>query len=443
MIARSCPDRPCANPWITALAVAAALLPLAPPAHALDAADPEEIQNRSIQVIETVPVEVPVNAAEVPDTWETWIAMIESAERTIEAGGFYFSNSPDSTFNNKGIKVATGRLEMVLRALEAAGSRGVSVRVLGDEGFFQTYPETLRRLARHAGIEARIVDYRAAAGGPMHAKYLVVDRSDAYVGSANWDWRALEHIHEIGVRVRMPAYAETVARIFGSDWLRGRGLKAQRLPDIPAVTSRPDKTGERFQWIQADGERATLHPAMSPQGDLPDDGTWDLPQILNMIDGAQTTLRATLLSYSVLSRDGTHWRELDDALRRAASRGVAVELMIADWSKRKPKVDDLKALQRVQGITVRFITVPEASTGFIPFARVTHAKYLTVDGTRCWVGTSNWEKSYFYNSRNVGLVAESPELTAALDRDFLTWWDSEYAADVNPDRDYEAPRVSN
>ena len=64
-----------------------------------------------------------------------------------------------------------------------------------------------------------------------------------------------------------------------------------------------------------------------------------------------------------------------------------------------------------------------------------------MDGRICWVGTSNWEKSYFTAARNVGLIAWSRELTAALDRDFRTLWHSPYAYAVDPGKDYAPPRI--
>ena len=49
-------------------------------------------------------------------------------------------------------------------------------------------------------------------------------------------------------------------------------------------------------------------------------------------------------------------------------------------------------------------TVPAAASGFIPFGRVAHAKYMAVDGRLAWVGTSNWEGNYFRGSRNVDIA---------------------------------------
>ena len=115
--------------------------------------------------------------------------------------------------------------------------------------------------------------------------------------------------------------------------------------------------------------------------------------------------------------------------------------MVADWSKSEPRISDLKSLQQAKNVEVRLVTVPQASMGFIPYARVIHAKYMTVDGARCWLGTSNWEESYFTKGRGVGLVAESVYLTRELEADFSRWWNGPYAETVDPAVEYVAPRV--
>ena len=90
---------------------------------------------------------------------------------------------------------------------------------------------------------------------------------------------------------------------------------------------------------------------------------------------------------------------------------------------------------------VAFITIPPWSGGFVPYARVAHAKYLVVDGERAWVGTSNWERDYFYKSRNVGLIIAGGALPARLDAFFADDWKSAYVAPVDPAARYTAPRT--
>jgi phosphatidylserine/phosphatidylglycerophosphate/cardiolipin synthase-like enzyme len=118
-----------------------------------------------------------------------------------------------------------------------------------------------------------------------------------------------------------------------------------------------------------------------------------------------------------------------------------VELMVSDWSKRSGNIEGLKSLQVLPGMTVKLVTIPAWSGGFIPYARVIHAKFMVVDGRRVWIGTSNWERSYFYASRNVGLMVESEKLARRLDRFFVDNWDGPYAARVDPCGSYQAPRT--
>jgi phosphatidylserine/phosphatidylglycerophosphate/cardiolipin synthase-like enzyme len=419
-------------------AVALALAAAVSPAYAQPAG--------GVTVVETFPTGTSLDHRDVPDAWKVWPEMIEGARWRLDVAAFYVSDREG------------GRLERVLEAWEAAGARGVRVRVLADAGFYDTYPETLDRLAEMPGIQVRLLDYRDLEGGPLHAKYFVVDGREAYVGSQNFDWRALEHIHEVGLRIDVPGYAWALEEVFEADWERGvplgnAGAEADSLRSLPetatlppslrlaATEARSARPAPPFDWVESSGDTARLWPAFSPSGDLPRGEDWDLPQILDLIDGARDSLQLTGLSYSPVSRDGSYWEVIDVALRGAANRGVTVRLLVSNWSTRAPKIDHLKSLALVPGVEVRIVSIPEAKEGFIPFARVTHAKYLTVDGEWCWLGTSNWEQSYFVTSRNVGVVLESPEITGILERDFKTLWESPYAEAVRAEREYTPPRI--
>src|SRR5262249_18568894 len=126
---------------------------------------------------------------------------------------------------------------------------------------------------------------------------------------------------------------------------------------------------------------AQLTPVYSPRGWLPDEGLWDLPRLVELIDGAHERVRVQLLTYQAASR-GRYFDELESALRRAAARGVTVELLVSDWCKRKGCIEGLKSLTVLPHVTVKLLTLPPASAGFVPYARVAHAKYLVVDGAR-------------------------------------------------------------
>ncbi|MFY0563030.1 phospholipase D-like domain-containing protein [Archangium lansingense] len=402
----------------------ALLLPLvlslacAAPAPAVRAASSEP-ELPGLVLVESSPVETTLDHAEIPDAHQVWPEMVNGATRTLDVAQFYVSNAPGS------------RLETVIQAMETAADRGVKVRVLADEKFYKTYPETLERLAKRPGVEVRRLDTARSMGGVLHAKYFVVDGREAYLGSQNFDWRSLEHIQELGLRIRVPEVVRSLADIFEQDWALAAGGTA---PATAAV-------GGPFSTSYA-GSTVRVSPAHSPQGYLPDATTWDLPKLVQLIDEAKRSVRVQLLTYKAKGRDGSPFPELEEALKRAAARGVKVELLVADWGKRKGTIEGLQALHAPPGLTVKLVTIPQWSGGFIPFGRVVHAKYMVVDGAQAWVGTSNWERDYFTQSRNVGVIVEGEAFASQLERFFQDTWTSPYAAEVDPKATYTAPNIS-
>lgn len=410
------------TPWLAAwltiwlAAACAGRTPAPRGAQRTAAASPAAV---ALELVESAPIESPLGAPDLRDAYEVWPELIARARRSIDLAEFYASNAPGS------------RLEPIVVALEQAMRRGVRVRFLADAGFAKTYPDTLERLER-AGAELRRLEGRLLGGGVLHAKYFLVDGEEVYLGSQNFDWRSLTHIQELGVRVRHPAVAMALAAIFETDWKLAGGV-------TPTDSTGPTGEVKVSPSVLVGGIAVT--PVASPSGRLPDPGLWDLPRLVAMLDGAQRTVRVQLLTYRVTGRDGERFEELDQALRRAATRGVRVQLLVSDWAKRKSSLEALQALVRVPGVEVRFLVVPPWSGGVVPFARVAHAKYLVVDGEHAWVGTSNWERDYFFRSRNVGVLLDSAALGARLDRFFLAGWSSALAEPVDPDRAYTPPRI--
>jgi len=376
-----------------------------------------------LELVESTPVESGLDHADIPDAHEVWLEMIGGAKTSLDIEQFYVSNAPSS------------RLEAVLVAVEKAARRGVQVRVLADRGFYdRNYPESLDRLAERKGIEVRLWDAKATLGGVQHAKVILVDSEQVFIGSQNFDWRSLEHNVELGVRVAEPSVVEACQAVFDADWAWAAGEEA---PGQPTES----QWSERFpvQVPYGDGT-VGLTPAFSPLGWLPDDGSWDLPALTGLIDSAQTSVRIQLLSYKTTDREGRYFEELEAALRRAAARKVEVQLMVADWSKRRWSIEGLQSLQALPGIQVKLVTIPQHSGGYIPYARVIHSKFLVVDERATWLGTSNWSRDYFHASRNYGLIIDGEPFAARLVSLFDELWGGEYAATVDPGARYEAPR---
>jgi phosphatidylserine/phosphatidylglycerophosphate/cardiolipin synthase-like enzyme len=372
-----------------------------------------------LQLVETFPIETSLDNEDLPEAHDIWLEMIESATTSLDFAEFYASNAADS------------RLEPIVQAIEAAAARGVRVRFLSEERFYSVYPETLERLGRTDGVRVSRYDTSLSTGGVLHAKYFIVDGRDAFVGSQNFDWRALTHIQELGLRVRVASVVAMLQYTFELDWSMTGGEAA---PDAPPNADFP----ERVPSVQG---TARVSPLFSPSGRLPDERLWDLPRILDLIRSAQRSVRIQLLSYRSVGRDGTYFPDLETALRSAAARGVQVQLLLSHWSKRAGTIEGLQSLQSVPNIDVKLATIPEWSGGFIPYARVIHAKYMVVDGESAWLGTSNWERDYFYASRNVGLSVTGGRVPDQLQRFFMKTWSSPYTERVDPCAQYEAPRI--
>lgn len=377
---------------------------------AADAAAPTPPPPASIALVESAPVETTLDHADVPDAADVWRDMIDGARRTLDFAEFYASEAEPGR--------GASRLAPVLDAIERARARGVRVRFLADASFATKYPDTLARLER-AGVDVRRFDVGASMGGVLHAKYFVVDGEEAFVGSQNFDWRALEHIQEMGVRVRSRAIAAALLDVLETDWAIAGGA--------PATTR--VRRAQRAEDRAGTGEALAL--VASPKGFLPDERAWDLPRLVALLDGAARAVDLQLLTYKRASRDGSPFTTLDDALRRAVARGVRVRVLVSEWGG-KPGSEGRRAVEDLAraGAEARVLTIPAWSGGEIPFARVAHAKYLVVDGARAWIGTSNWEGDYFLRSRNVGVVAEGGALPARLGRVFEDGWSSAYAAPV-------------
>lgn len=368
---------------------------------------------------ETAPTETTLDHADLPEAHKLWLDRITAAQHSIDLSHFYASVRPG------------GRLEPVLLALESAAARGVKVRFLADEKFYGTYPETLDRLATRDGIEVRRLDLGERTGGVQHAKYMTIDGERVLFGSQNFDWRSLEHVQELGAEVDHPVVVDAFEHVFAVDWALAGGADQ--------VFRRDAADAPLEVWY--DGHKVLVEPVFSPRTLLPDPDTWDLPRIEAMIDQADRRIRIQLLSYKTHDYDGSDFVVLDRAIRRAAARGVQVQLLLADWSKKGSQIGTLKELQQVANMEVRLVTIPEHSSGFIPFARVIHAKYMVVDSELAWLGTSNWSGDYFYKSRNVGIIVDGEPFAERLDAFFEDLWDSSYAETVDPAREYQAPRT--
>jgi phosphatidylserine/phosphatidylglycerophosphate/cardiolipin synthase-like enzyme len=374
------------------------------------------------ELVQTAPLETTLASTDLRDPVTVWSQLFDSARTEIVLGQFYAASKAGTPF------------EKVIERLEAAGRRGVKIRFLLDQkGVGLSEPATLARLRQMPNLELRILDYSKLTGsGIIHAKYLAVDRKAAFIGSQNFDWRSFTHIHETGLLITDPSVVAQVQAVFEQDW-QAQALVNANL-SVPRLAA-----GMAAANTAAGGAQLVASPAAyNPAGVADSEAV--LPALLAE---AKSEVRVQLLDYAPLSygpeRTRPYYGVIDNAIRAAAARGVTVKLMVSNWNTEKPAIAYLKSLALVPNVQVRIVTLPTASSGFIPFARVIHSKTMSIDGKLAWVGTSNWSGGYFDKSRNLEVVLRNEQMAQRLAAMHEQAWSSAYAQPLDIQKDYPKP----
>lgn len=387
----------------------------------------------NFQIVESVPEATNYGEPGIPRTQAVWLQMIRQASKRIDIAAFYISDEPNSP------------LKPVLDALATRARAGIPVRILMDQSFFKDSTDSVNWLRQVPNITIRVLPVDTLTGGVLHAKYMVVDGQSVFLGSQNWDWRALSQIHEIGARIDDLRFAQTFDAAFDFDW------QLADKPDLPKATrdaveppSFTPVTEQDPVLLNAGSHEPLLaFPAFSPPSLMPQWVTAEQPALVRMIEASQHTLRIQVMTLSALRHYGPKgwWPEIDTALRDAAARGVRVRIIVADWALHEPMQSYLKSLAALPNITVKFSHLPPSPRGFIPYARVEHAKYAVADDDSIYIGTGNWEWSYFNNTVDASVfvhgAAPAKTLTTLFDGD----WNGPYVTTIELGQHYTPSRT--
>ena len=373
------------------------------------------------ELVHTSPVETTLTNPDLREPVAVWTELFDAAKKEIVIAQFYAVSKPGTAF------------EKVLASLTAAGQRGVKIRFLLDQkGVGLSEAATIARIKAIPNLDLRLIDFNKITGnGIVHAKYLAVDGQVAYIGSQNFDWRSFEHIHETGLKITEPAMVSQVQAIFEQDW------QAQ------ALTSQGSRATVLNSKVVPANYAQNAFLLASPNAYNPagvGDSETGLPALLAE---AKSEVRIQLLDYAPLSygpnRTRPYYAVIDNAVRAAAQRGVKIKLMVSSWNTEAPAIAYLKSLALVPNVEIRIVTIPTASTGFIPFARVIHSKTMSIDGKLAWVGTSNWAGGYFDLSRNLEVVLRNEQMAQRIAALHEQTWSSAYAQPIDINKQYPKP----
>lgn len=384
--------------------------------------------NFSPQVVETVPAETQLGVDDFKKTHESFEELLSAAEEKIQIGVFYMIDAESS------------RLSEILDTIEEKTEEGVRLEVVSDTVFYRNYPDVLDRLDELENSDVRIIDLDARTGGVMHAKYFMVDDRHFYIGSANFDWRSLEHIREVGIAGSSPEIVSRLQMIFAVDFELASRSDTAQWEEWQSLQPPPDYRHLENETISMADKSDTLMITATPPELTPTEIMTSEEAIIRMINSAQNEIFADIFQYGLESPySPDYYDEIDRALRRAAARDVEVRLQVSSWSLTDYQQEYLKSLQQLSGIEVRYLDIPIASGGYTPYSRTSHPKLLVVDRDAAWLGSANWQPGYFDQSRNVGIITGDSQLVGDLRRFFLTAWTGPYARFIYPDKEYAPP----
>jgi phosphatidylserine/phosphatidylglycerophosphate/cardiolipin synthase-like enzyme len=375
--------------------------------------------NKDFELVESIPIETNLDNPDVRNTFDVWLEMINNAKHSIDIEQFYISTQKNEP------------LDDIINAIINAGKRGINVRIIIDKRMYKTYPEPFNSLIKMKNISGKVIDFVKIAGSVQHSKFFVIDGREIFFGSQNFDWRALKHIHELGLRINHPEAVKIYGDIFELDWKLAETnnssildtLKYQKLYSTPLS-------------IIEGTDTLIFTPTYSPITIIPDTLLWDEKHFTHLIDNAKNELMLQFLSYNPVGYNKKYYDGLDGVIRRVAARGVKVKMIVSDWEKGTTGEKHLKNLARIPNIELKYSNIPEWSGGYISYARVEHCKFIVADSKSFWLGTSNGEKSYFYNSSNLGIIVQNQRLASKLRAIFLKSWNSHFSESINPDKTY-------
>eukprot|EP00094_Tigriopus_californicus_P006032 TCALIF_05810-PB protein Name:"Similar to PLD3 Phospholipase D3 (Pongo abelii)" AED:0.45 eAED:0.45 QI:0/0.71/0.62/0.87/0.28/0.25/8/155/491 len=397
-----------------------------------------------IRLVESIPEGLVYNSSIVNlQTHEAWKALIRRTESSLELASSYWSLRGSDVYEDK----SDWQGEDIFKRLVKATEKGIRINIAQNLPGDREPNLDTDALSKIQGVQVRSLNFTALMGaGILHTKLWISDRQHFYVGSANFDWRSLTQVKEMGVLVEnCPCLANDMGKIFDVYWrLGGRG---KVVPPAWPKSLGTNINAEKPIRIQngAGGRTLDFYLSSSPAPFCPVGRTVDIEAILSVIDHAKKFIHVAVMDYfpaTLYSRSVQFWPIIDDRLRKAAiERSVEVRLLLSHWDHTRP---DMKAyilsLMALNGtnngsvrIEGRFFQVPKFTPdqGKIPFARVNHNKYMVTDQSG-YIGTSNWSADYFLNTGGIGLVfkstnSSSNDLRAQLEGVFQRDWTSAYA----------------
>jgi len=342
-----------------------------------------------------------------------------------------FLGSAGSTIE---VGVYTFQSERIASVLAAAAGRGVRVRVLLDGSPVGGVEEDEHRVV--GGLLAAGIDVRWLVGSTdvvkryryLHAKYALVDRRAAWIGSENFGTAGFSPDHEgnrgWSVIVDDADLTGILRNVFETDFdpRRPDSIAARELgilPLPPAASVVPWSSGLPSAPRSA---RIVLAP----------DTTLDPEGILGLFASAKDRLSIDAFYLDEM------WGDIPspflEAALAAARRGVSVRILLdGSWASVEADSgtnDDVlerinrRATDERLPLEVRLLE-PRGSIERL------HNKGAVVDGRAVLVSSMNWALGSATENREVGLIVDDPDLARTFETSFDADWEGRPTSGVD------------
>ncbi len=282
--------------------------------------------------------------------------------------------------------------EDLVEALINSANRGVGVRILTEDDYFNRFENIYQKLKRQANIQV-LTDPKENS---MHNKYMIIDKKAVWTGSLNWTKNGIYYNANSSVLIKNIAIADAYLKDFEQMYEQGKfGL------------AKEDKSGEKYEV-----GKVRVEVYFSPS-DLPEE------VLINKIQNADSNIHLSMFYYT---NDLLH-----KALIDAINRGVKVK---AVWDFRG--WEDFHTSEMDEMLT-RGVGIVDANPGLI------HHKYAVIDGQTVITGSANWSNSGMnYNDENI-LVIEDQKVAQKFIDDLNKYYQDAKEYNRSP---YLPPRVT-
>ncbi|KAF8386450.1 hypothetical protein PRIPAC_75592, partial [Pristionchus pacificus] len=370
---------------------------------------------------------------------DCWLRLLKEAKEEIVIGSYYWSllmnETADCTddlgYSKDGQKIYDGLMD--------AAKRGITIRIAMNEPSGEyTFNEPFAiRDANPEKVQVRSLNFSKwfPGYGLLHTKSWAVDGKHSYVGSANFDWRSLAQVKEIGMAVyNCPCIAEDVKRMIDVYWYMGAENAV-----LPAKWGAEYATNANhdapYVVPRQVGPSTAVHFSSSPAALDACGRDNDIDNMIRMIDEADEFVYLAVMDYApatMYTIPHHYYTALQDALVRAAmERYVEVRFMMSKWDHTIPKqYPFMHALDAFNdGMPCR-----------TPFA---NSKYrlrddsLLARAAQQILRTSNWLADYWISMGGIGMGIRSAEegqeepLVTKMKHIFLRDWNSKYATPIS------------